>query len=149
MTIAARYVSRLTWFLSLSACGESLPDDIQGYAERCIRMNQGSIAERDSDPHSGEKNVYACNVDVTLLEENARPFPEDTVIVKDSRKMQSDYVWLIAVAKKREGSWSWAEYTRNFEHETFIEILAPESVCTDCHRDARTIDWIFTQYERP
>jgi hypothetical protein len=109
-------------------------------------MNVEPIPRTNADPHNGVKNVYACNVDVAALEANQRPFPDGTLIVKESRREGEDLVWLIATARKQAGSWQWDEYTRNFADEAFRHILAGESVCTDCHARVRSADWIFTPY---
>lgn len=100
------------------------------------------------DPHDGHKRVWACDVDAAVVAETPRslddPWPDGTLIVKDSVKEHQGYVWLVATARKTDGRWSWREYTRNFEGDDFLRILAPESVCVDCHRKAETSDWIYT-----
>jgi hypothetical protein len=129
------------------ACGgETLPDDVADYPTRCQRMNAHPIPRRDGDPHAGTKNVYACNVDDSVLRANTRPFPDGTVILKDSAKENANYPWLVATARKQGGTWKWDEYTRNFEDEEFVRILASESVCTNCHQGAQGADWIFTTF---
>lgn len=110
-------------------------------------MNLVPIPRRDPDPHPGRKNVYACNVPVTDLENGTRPFADGTIIVKESIKENVDYPWLIATARKEHGQWQWDEYTRNFADEEFLHTLGAESICTDCHSRARAADWIFTQYQ--
>lgn len=131
-----------------SACGSTLPDDVPGYESRCIRMNAQPIPRYDGDPHKGVKNVYACNVAQQLLQANTRPFPDGTLIVKESTREDEGFAWLIATARKKGGFWQWDEYTRNFDDEDFRHILAGESVCTGCHVKAQTADWIFTTYSR-
>ncbi|MCA9517132.1 MAG: cytochrome P460 family protein [Myxococcales bacterium] len=135
------------------ACADELPGDLDGYAERCIPLNQDPIAPYDGDPHKGDKRVYVCDVALEDLVDPSGaqrlPYPVGAVVVKESTKDFQGYPWLIAVARKGEGGWSWAEYTRNFESEPFYKILASESVCTGCHEKARTADWIFTRYDGP
>jgi hypothetical protein len=133
-------------------CGEPLPDDVKDYAssENCFQMNAAPIAPTEDDPHAGTKNVYACNVvPEDIVSDSGAPiypYPEGTLIVKESRKKHQDYQWLIATARKKNGAWQWAEYTRNFANEEFIKILAPESVCTNCHKKALGTDYIYTVY---
>jgi hypothetical protein len=129
-----------------AACSATLPADVDGYQSRCVRMNAEPIPRTDADPHNGVKNVYVCNVETAALEANRRPFPEGTLIVKESRRVGEDLVWLIATARKQGGEWQWDEYTRNFANEEFRHALAPESVCTGCHVRAQGADWIFTFY---
>jgi hypothetical protein len=131
-----------------SGCGSPLPDDVPGYDARCIRMNAQPIPRYGGDPHKGTKNVYACGVELERLQANTRPFPDGTLVVKESTGEGDAFAWLIATARKQGGSWRWEEYTRNFADETFRRNLAGESVCTGCHDKARAADWIFTSYGR-
>jgi len=141
---------RLCALLATTAagCGSPLPDDVPGYASRCVRMNATPIPRYDGDPHKGVKNVYACNIRQDDLQANAGPFPEGTLIVKDSTREDESFPWLIAIARKQDGAWHWDEYTRNFADEDFRHTLAGESLCTGCHVRARASDWIFTRYAR-
>jgi hypothetical protein len=149
MNMFLRYGALALWFLGAAGCsGESLPADVAGYQSRCQKMNTQPIRVYEDDPHEGMKDVYACNVELALLEANTRPFPEGTLIVKESTKEGFDYPWLLATARKLGGAWKWDEYTRNFGDEDFVRILASESVCTDCHRRAEPADWIFTPFSR-
>ena len=139
--------------LVLFSCSEPLPPEIEGYAssENCFKLNKEPVPPtHDDDPHEGIKNIYACNVTAEELFEPSNgpifPYPEGTLIIKESRKEDQDYQWLIATAEKKNGAWEWAEYTRNFENEEFIKILAPASVCSDCHKKAKATDYIFTVY---
>ena len=132
----------------VAGCGSTLPEDVPGYASRCVRMNASPIPPYEGDPHKGMKNVYACDVDVPLVEANTRPFPDGTLIIKESAAEGESFVWLIATARKQGGSWRWDEYTRNFSDEEFRHGLAGQSVCTGCHVRAQSADWIFTRYAR-
>lgn len=131
-----------------TSCGSSLPDDVPGYEDRCVRMNARPLPVYDGDPHEGVKNVYACDVAPGSVESNVRPFPDGTLIVKESTRQDQSFPWLIALARKQDGVWRWDEYTRNFADEEFRHNLAPASVCTGCHVRARSLDWIFTTYGR-
>jgi hypothetical protein len=135
----------LGWF---TACAEPLPGDIENYREECLKMNCEPIAVSNDDPHEGLKDVFACNVSEEALLEtlDGAPYPDGTIIVKESTRSDSDYPWLVATARKRGDAWKWDEYTRNFENEEFLRIVSGESVCTDCHDRAINRDWIFTVY---
>lgn len=140
--------------LSLAACSEELPADVPGYADRCVRMNVEPIPPTEGDdPHEGEKNVYACNVTVgdLLASDGSRilPYPDGTLIVKESSKPSQGFVWLVATARKAGGSWEWDEYTRNFASEDLLRIPSSEAVCVDCHRKVEAVDWIYTGYQAP
>jgi Cytochrome P460 len=125
-------------------CGADLPEDIQDYASRCIPI--ATADPYDGDPHHGNKRIFACNVDVAFLATGTRPFPDGTIIVKESTKPRECAPWLIATMRKQAGAWSWAEYTRNFADEDFGELLVPTSKCTGCHGGARDSDWVFSRF---
>ena len=135
--------------LVAAGCEASLPEDVEGYATRCVKMNATPLPPYDGDPHRGFKNVYACNVDRAAVAANSRPFPEGALIVKESTLPGESAPWLVATARKQSGTWQWDEYTRNFSDEDFRHNLAAQSVCTGCHQTARGVDWIFTSYLRP
>ncbi len=129
----------------LVACGDPLPDDLNNYATRCVVMNKQPILPYEGDPHKGFKNVYACNVPLEFLQARTRPFPDGTVIVKESRREGESFTWLVATARKQQGRWRWDEYTRNFDNEDHRRLALPQSKCTDCH--AAAADYIFTRFE--
>jgi hypothetical protein len=133
----------------MTGCADALPDDLKDYRDRCVLMNPSPLPERDDDPHRGTKDVYACDVSLTDLRDGVRPFPDGTVIVKESTRTDADYPWLVATAEKIDGSWTWAEYSRNFANEEFLHILATEDVCIDCHKKVESVDWIYTFYRAP
>ncbi len=135
-----------TALMTVFGCGATLPEDVEGYEERCTRMNATPLPPYDADPHRGFKLVYACNVDLARLQANTRPFPDGTLIVKQSTRAGEDFPWLVATARKQGDAWRWDEYTRNFSDEAFRRILVPQSKCTDCHRKAQSADWIFTHF---
>lgn len=142
--------ARLLFLALLGAgCGAALPQEVEDYQTRCTRMNAEPIARYDGDPHAGTKNVFACGVDLAFLRAGTRPFPDGTLIVKESVRRGETFVWLTATARKRDGRWHWDEYTRNFSDEAFERVLVSESVCTGCHDRAKGIDWIFTQFTTP
>jgi Cytochrome P460 len=126
------------------ACGADLPDDIRNYANECRQI--ATAGPYDGDPHSGNKRIFACKVPQDFLAAGTRPFPDGTIIVKESTKPRQHAPWLIATMRKQAGKWSWAEYTRNFADEDFGELLVPSSTCTGCHDDAKDADWVFSQF---
>lgn len=140
----SRAVTAATICLAVAGCAEELPDDVADYRERCIRMNAEPIAVTSDDPHEGVKDVFACNVELEVLLRQERPFPDGTIIVKESTRSDSDFPWLVATARKQGEGWAWDEYTRNFDNEPFLRILGGESSCIDCHRRVEAVDWIYT-----
>jgi len=150
--IQYRHGSVLAWAVGIALCVacNTLPSDLKDYRERCERMNAEPIGPTPDDPHDGFKEVYGCNVEAAEL---AAPYPDGTLIVKESCPngpcRDGDMVWLIASARKDNGRWRWNEYTRNFEDEEFVEILASENVCINCHKRVEEKDWIYTVYRAP
>ena len=139
---------QISMWLALAACGSGPPDDVQSYETACLRMNREPLAPYDGDPHKGWKNVYVCNLSQELAS-GPRPFPDGTLIVKDSRRPGEDFTWLLATARKANGRWQWDEYTRNFNNEEHRRLAVPESTCIDCHQQAESSDYIFTRYQLP
>lgn len=139
--------------LTVGACSSELPADLEGYAERCIRLNGSEIPPHDDDVHEGYKIVYACEVELSDLVDEAgaprTPYPDGIVFVKESRREHQDFPWLVATARKVDGGWEWEEFTRNFESEPLLSIPVPESVCRDCHAKVAAIDFIYTTYQPP
>ncbi|MFT5430831.1 MAG: hypothetical protein ACI9OJ_001509 [Myxococcota bacterium] len=135
-----------------TGCGDTLPEEVMGYRTRCIQMNVEPIEPTAADPHDGFKDVFACNVTLDQLRDPSngapvRPFPDGTMLVKESSKEGQDYPWLVATMEKKSGTWEWHEYTRNFGDEDFVHIVGGPSVCTDCHRTVEALDWVYTTYE--
>lgn len=129
------------------ACSDPLPPELADYRSTCVRMTCSPLPKRQDDPHDGVKHVYACGADEATLALNERPFADGVTIVKESMREDSDFAWLVATARKRKDRWRWDEYTRNFEGERFLHIAASESVCIDCHRKVRDVDYIYTYYD--
>lgn len=141
------WVAAVPLCAALASCADTLPEAFADYATRCVKMNTQPLPERSDDPHRGTKNVYACGVSESARQANSRPFANGTLIVKEATRQGAEFPWLVATAEKRDGSWHWNEYSRNFETEPFLAILATESVCVDCHSRVDTVDWIFTVFE--
>lgn len=135
--------------LLAASCGESLPTDIEGYDSKatCVRINKDPIPPYEGDPHKGIKNVFVCNVELSAIKANLRPFPDGTIIVKESRREGEAFTWLVATARKELGKWRWDEYTRNFDNEGHQRLLVKQSKCTSCHDRAAAQDNIFTNYD--
>jgi len=120
-----------------------LPKSIAGYRE-WIKLNEASIAPRDSDPHLGTKEVYASK----KMRSNGL-FPNGTIIVKEATRPGKDFLGLIAVMRKQRGAdpahndWLFVEYTRDSRKDAFAEV-ASGAVCYGCHVGAEESDYVFT-----
>ena len=143
------YIARVLCLLSwLCGCAETPPDDVLDYAS-CLLMNPLPIeATGNDDPHLGLKSIYACNcTEEELIEAPVHHYPDGALIIKVSSRETQDFPWLLATMRKREGSWEWAEYTRNFADEAFARIPGGTQICTDCHSQVSGVDWVFTVYQ--
>ncbi len=142
------------FLVGVLGCADGLPSDVAGYAERCTRLNATPIPSKgEDDPHEGTKNVYACNVDPGALRDAAGrpvlPYPEGTLLVKESVQDGQGFVWVLALMRKQGGRWEWAEYQRNFADQDFGRLAVPESLCMDCHAQVEAADWVFTPFDAP
>ena len=145
-----RYFLIFTVAFGLSNCAdETLVADYK-VAEDCFQMNAELIEPTEDDPHQGYKNVYACNVTPEELRDEAGapvfPYPEGTLIIKESTRENQDYRWLIATAEKKGGNWEWKEFTRNFANEEFAKLPVSEDTCVNCHNKVKALDYIYTIY---
>ena len=120
-----------------------LPEDIAGY-ETWILLNSEPIPPREGgDAHLGTKMVYSSD------ESNANGvYPDGTIIVKDANRPDKNFIGLVAIMRKAQGSnpdhngWTFIEYARNADGEPFSE-LASGSVCTGCHVNAAASDYVW------
>ena len=141
-------VASLTWL----GCSPPIPGDIANYETECILMTPEPHGPTEDDPHQGFKNVYACGISLDDLLAGTNEgvlWPEGSWVLKESTKEHQDFPWLIATASKSGGAWEWAEYTRNFESEEFLQIPVGEDVCIDCHKKVESSDFIYTRYLPP
>ena len=110
-----------------------------------VRASSASLQHR----HQGHKNIYACGITEEALiarQENNDPYPDGTLIIKESQKEHQSAPWLIAIVEKKNGTWQWAEYTRNFADQEYLKAPVGEDKCIGCHKDAKNADYIFTTY---
>jgi hypothetical protein len=93
---------------------------------------------RLSSAHVGVKNVYASKRKV------GSKYPEGTVIVKTIVKPRTKYVGQFAVMRKVGGRWRFVEYERSSATARYT-VLARGELCTSCHLEARSNDYVFTK----
>jgi hypothetical protein len=91
-----------------------------------------------SSAHTGLKNVYASK------RKAGAKYPEGTVIVKTIVRPGTKYVGQFAVMRKVSGRWRFVEYERSSATARYT-VLAQGQLCTSCHMEARSNDYVFTK----
>ena len=121
-----------------------VPGFVAGYRS-WVKLNEEPIPPRESDPHSGTKEVYASRE----RRPNGR-FPPGTIVVKEASRPGKDFIGLIAIMRNEPGAdpahrnWVFVEYTREARDQRFQEI-ASGAVCWSCHVGALESDYVFTE----
>jgi hypothetical protein len=122
-----------------------LPTYTAGYRS-WLKLNRTPIPPRaDGDAQLGTKNVFASK-----RRRDGR-FPDGTILVKEAVRPDKDFLGLIAVMRKRQGSnpahndWQFLEFTREAREARF-SLTARDEVCWSCHMGAEKTDyvWIYT-----
>lgn len=120
-----------------------LPSYTAGYTS-WTKLNARLVPRRTADPHDGRKNVYASK----LPPRGSTRYPLGTVIVKEIFRPGERYVGAIAVMRKTRArahnGWVMIEWTRSTRRARFAE-LARGAVCTACHVQAHSSDYVFTK----
>jgi hypothetical protein len=112
-----------------------LPSYTDGYAT-WPKLNRKPVTKPGA--HNGVKNVYASKPRGAN-----RKFPNGTVIVKSiAQPGATGLPAQVAVMRKVRGSWQWVEYERSGAR---YGVLARGQLCSSCHMQARTNDWVFTK----
>lgn len=131
-----------------------LPDFTAGY-DQWLRLNAGPIPPNNGpDPHRGTKNVYVNQERAAIAPggQQAFPYPDGCIVVKDSIRPDKDFVGLVAIMQKTKGvdpahnDWVFEEYTRNAADAEFNKI-ADGAVCWNCHSGVADTDYVFTPLE--
>lgn len=111
-----------------------LPAYTDGYA-KWAKLNRKPSTKPGA--HNGVKNIYASKKRVGKL------FPNGTVIVKSIAEPGAKGLpGHVAVMRKVQGRWQWVEYELTGSR---YGVLAKGQVCTGCHVQARSTDWVFTR----
>jgi hypothetical protein len=131
-----------------------LPADVAGYGS-WLRLNAEPIPIHPvGDAHFGTKEVYVNQSRETLAPDGVQlfPYPDGTILVKESIRPTRDFVGLVSIMRKRAGSdpehgdWEWVEYARASADEAFTEV-GRDAVCWTCHAIREPWDWVYTRLE--
>ena len=91
-----------------------------------------------SSAHTGVKNVHASRKKVR------GKYPNGTVVVKTIVKPGTRFVGQFAVMRKVKGRWQYVEYERSTPRARYT-VLARGELCSSCHAQARSTDYVFTR----
>jgi len=150
----ARLRGLVTVLAADGAALPGLPPYVAGF-EQWLRLNAAPLPVRPGDPHRGLKDVFVNRTRAELAPDGEQrfPYPNGSIVVKASTRPGEDFVWLVAIMRKRAGSdpahgnWAFVEFTRQRAGERF-EVAARDAVCWGCHADVgRASDWVFTLLE--
>jgi hypothetical protein len=115
-----------------------LPAYTKGY-QAWPKLNRAPVTG-GSPAHAGVKNTFASKARTR----QAKRFPNGTVIVKSIAEPGAKGLpALVAVMRKVNGKWQWAEYS--LSGKRYSKLSIPTSVCTGCHVGAKANDWVFTR----
>jgi hypothetical protein len=111
-----------------------LPAYTSGYAT-WSKLNRKPVTTPGA--HNGVKNVFQSRKRVGRL------YPNGTVIVKSiATPGVAGPPKQVAVMRKVAGRWQWVEY--ELSGRTY-GVLAKGALCSSCHMQAKSNDWVFTR----
>jgi hypothetical protein len=130
-----------------------IPPDVAGY-RTWLRMNAVPIPIHGAaDAHFGTKDVYVNQPRETLAPAGVQrlPFPDGTILVKESTRPGRDFVGLVSIMRKRAGSdpqhgdWEFVELGRGSAAEVLVEV-GRDDICWTCHAfaESKGLDWVYT-----
>ena len=112
-----------------------LPRYTDGYA-KWKKLNRRPITTPGA--HNGVKNVYASRPRGA-----GKRFPNGTVVVNPiAEPGAKGLAKQVAVMRKVAGRWQWIEYELA---GSSYGVLAKGALCSSCHMQAKTNDWVFTK----
>jgi hypothetical protein len=136
LVVGAALAGAIAVVAAAHSTANGLPAYTNGYTG-WKKLNKKPITG-GSSAHTGVKNVYASRPRGA-----ARKFPNGTVIVKTiAERGARGLPGQVAVMRKAAGRWRWVEYSLSGKR---YSAFASGQVCTSCHMDARSRDWVFTR----
>jgi hypothetical protein len=134
--LAAGLAGAIAVVAGANSTANGLPAYTTGYTG-WTKLNKKPVTG-GSSAHSGVKNVYASR-----RRGASKRFPNGTVIVKTiATPGAKGLPGQVAVMRKVGGRWRWVEYSLSGRRYT---AFAQGQVCTSCHMDAKSRDWVFTK----
>ncbi len=136
LVVAAGLAGAITVVAAANSTANGLPAYTNGFTG-WKKLNKKPITG-GSSAHIGVKNVYASKPRAA-----SRKFPNGTVIVKTiADRGAKGLPGQVAVMRKVSGRWKWVEYALSGKR---YSAFASGQVCTSCHMDVRSRDWVFTK----
>lgn len=132
-----------------------LPAITAGY-QNWLKLNAKPIPPvAGGDPHNGNKNVFVNQKKDTIAPGGVQkfPYPDGSIVVKESTRPGKDFIGLIAIMEKKKGAnaahndWIFTEYTRNAKDAVFKKI-AEGALCSGCHSQVKDRDYVFVRLEQ-
>jgi len=134
--VAAGLAGAISVVAAANSTANGLPAYTNGYAG-WTKLNRKPVTG-GSSAHSGVKNVYASKPRGAT-----KRFPNGTVIVKTiADRGAKGLPAQVAVMHKVKGSWRWVEYALSGKR---YAAFAQGAVCTSCHMQVKSRDWVFTK----
>ncbi|MGH6953391.1 MAG: cytochrome P460 family protein [Alphaproteobacteria bacterium] len=139
-----------------TATSAAIPD-IERYRS-WTRMN-GILLNDPSNPRAGPKNTFVNLTSDQLKAIYAQggrvriPFPEGTVLVRETLAPGTDIVAVLFVQRKdssatRTRGWVFSGFSRRAADQPLEPLAIPDPVtrCLDCHAQVSSTDFVFTPY---
>jgi hypothetical protein len=128
-------------------------DDIEGYLGWTRLNAQRNFIE---SPHAAPKDVYVNDVGRDAALGRSFPFPEGTVLVKETTDEDALRVAVITAMRKvagfdpDRGDWQYAMFERQDDGSFAGDWVATDTdmhqMCTSCHQQAADRDYAFLDY---
>lgn len=136
---------------------QGIPEDIAQY-RTWTKMNANLLTD-PSNPRAGPKNTFISLPPSALLEVVAsggrvrKPFPDSTIVVRESLDTDTGFVRVLFVQRKDSSAaqtkgWVFTGFTRTAADKPFEPLAIPDPVarCLNCHEQMRATDMVFTPY---
>ena len=139
IVVATALASVVTVVALASSSANGLPSYTNGYA-KWTRVNKKPFTSTGplSSAHSGVKNVYASR------KKAGKRYPNGTVIVKTIQPSgRKGTPYEVAVMRKQNGRWRYDEY--QLSGSRYDRLDYSQSLCQNCHAQARANDYVFTK----
>lgn len=147
----------LLWVALTGAAPAGLPAPLADY-QSWTKMN-ARLMDDPSNPRAGPKNTFTTLTAErlrALVAEGARlraPFPEGTIIARETLDVSAGFVRVLFVMEKDRGAtrtkgWKFSSFTRTAADQPLQPGAIPDPVarCLNCHLQMTATDFVFTPW---